>query len=49
MEKPTYDLEISYASILSTMFLTIFYSSILPIGIVLSIVSLIIFYWTEKV
>lgn len=37
-----------YASILKTMFLTSFYASIIPVGILLSCISLITIYWTSK-
>jgi hypothetical protein len=38
-----------YAPILKTMFLTSFYASIIPIGIVISCVGLIFSYWVAKV
>lgn len=38
-----------YANILKIMFLTAFYASILPIGIIISCFGLIITYWVSKV
>lgn len=37
-----------YAAILKTIFLTSFYASIIPVGIILSCMALIISYWASK-
>lgn len=48
-EKPIYEIEMSYAKIISIMYNSIFYSTVLPMGIFWSIISLSFYYWSEKV
>jgi hypothetical protein len=38
----------NYAFILNTMFLTAFYSPLLPIGLVYSMLGLMMHYWVQK-
>jgi len=43
-----FDLAYRYAIVLRTLFLTSFYASVMPIGIVISTFSMIALYWTDK-
>ena len=48
-ENPEHDLARSYVLVLKTIYFTAFYSVIIPIGMFVSIIGLILWYWTEKV
>ncbi|KRX05843.1 WW domain [Pseudocohnilembus persalinus] len=47
-EYPRHEIEIGYADIMKTMYVTIFFATLVPIGEILSIFGLIIYYWAEK-
>ncbi len=48
-EGPVFDMTQKYADLFMTVFLTCFYASAFPIGVLISIVGLIFGYWTDKV
>lgn len=48
MENPSYSMGKRYADIMKTMWFTFFYSPIIPIGTVISLVGLIAYYFTDK-
>ncbi len=48
MEKPEYVVGKHYADIMKTMWFTFFFCSIIPIGSLISLVGLIIYYWADK-
>lgn len=48
LEYPRHEIEISYADIMKTMYISIFYSTVVPIGQYISIVGIIFYYWVEK-
>ncbi len=49
LEHPGHDLEGKYAYLLKTMYIAIFYSPVVPIGVIISTIGYSFFYWMEKV
>lgn len=47
-EYPRHEIERSYADIMTMMYVTIFYSTVVPLGQIIGIVGLIFYYWVEK-
>ncbi|KAL4483923.1 hypothetical protein ABPG72_013929 [Tetrahymena utriculariae] len=47
-EYPQYNISQQYANNLKTMFMVAFYSPIIPIGIVYSMVAILLIYWVDK-
>lgn len=48
MEHPSYSMGKRYADIMKTMWFTFFYSSVIPIGTIISLAGLICYYFTDK-
>ena len=48
MENPSYSMGKRYADIMKTMWFTFFYSPIMPIGTIISLLGLIGYYFTDK-
>ena len=48
MEDPDYNIGKRYADVMKTMWFTFFYSPVLPIGTIFSIVAIILYYFTDK-
>ena len=46
---PIHQIEMKYADIMKTLYLTFFYAPLIPIGYPISFVGLMIYYWVEKV
>lgn len=44
-----FDIENAYATVLLIMYFTAFYVVVIPLGLVLSFISLIVLYWIYKV
>ena len=47
-EYPEHEIEVQYALLLKIIYNTIFYSPILPIGNFITLIFLMIYYWSEK-
>lgn len=45
---PIFDITLEYASVIKTMYMTAFYSVLLPIGMFWSILALTLLYWVDK-
>ena len=48
MEFPDYTMGKRYADLMKTMWFTFFYSPLIPIGTLFSIVGVILYYYTDK-
>lgn len=46
---PDHEIEVNYAEIMNTMYITIFYSPAVPLGLFLSLIGLFLYYWANKV
>ena len=49
MEKVLYNISARYADITKTMWLTFFYAPAIPFGTLISLISLLFYYWIDKV
>ncbi|KAL4491908.1 hypothetical protein ABPG72_006163 [Tetrahymena utriculariae] len=47
-EFPLHEIEIGYVDIMKTMYITIFYSSVVPVGIIISMIGFCFYYWAQK-
>lgn len=47
-EEQPHEIELGYADILNTMYITVMYIPVVPIGQLISLIGLVIYYWVEK-
>ncbi|KAL4444393.1 hypothetical protein ABPG74_016686 [Tetrahymena malaccensis] len=47
-EFPLHEIEIGYVDIMKTMYITIFYSSVVPVGLIISMIGFCFYYWAQK-
>ncbi|EAR84792.2 transmembrane protein, putative (macronuclear) [Tetrahymena thermophila SB210] len=47
-ERPVHEIEICYAEIINTIYISVFFSPIIPVGLILSLFGFILLYWTQK-
>lgn len=47
-ENPDFPIASFYAALLKTMFFCAFYAPIIPIGVILSMVTVVVMYWITK-
>ena len=48
MEYPRHEIELAYADIIKTIYITVFYAPVCPIGLFLSLIGFMFQYWVEK-
>ncbi|KAL4436318.1 hypothetical protein ABPG74_015909 [Tetrahymena malaccensis] len=47
-ERPVHEIEICYAEIINTIYISVFFSPIIPVGMILCIIGFFLLYWTQK-
>ncbi|EAS02885.2 kinase domain protein (macronuclear) [Tetrahymena thermophila SB210] len=47
-EFPLHEIEIGYVDVMKTMYITIFYSSVVPVGLIISMIGFCFYYWAQK-
>ncbi|KAL4487142.1 hypothetical protein ABPG72_001594 [Tetrahymena utriculariae] len=47
-ERPVHEIEICYAEIINTIYISVFFSPIIPVGMILCLFGFLLLYWTQK-